>query len=65
MNYCSLFKFALVPKICPFLLDSIGLDISESFLYSCKNYVSVRCASAANIFRDVAIFGTKTISLDV
>jgi hypothetical protein len=62
MNY-SLFKFTLVPKICPFLLDTVGLEfllhISESFHYSCTNCASSRRASAANIFRDVAIFGTK------
>jgi hypothetical protein len=59
----------LIPKVCPFLFDVVGLefllDISESLLHSRKNCPSGRCASASNNYMNVTIFGTKTISLEL
>jgi hypothetical protein len=43
------------------------LGIAETFPYSkstfLENNIAARCASGANVWRDINVFGTKTLSL--
>jgi hypothetical protein len=58
-------------EFCPSVLETVGLRVPVRYIRdfsmfsvcsSSKNCPSARCASAANVCRDVFIFGTKTLS---
>jgi hypothetical protein len=61
-------------KFCPSFLEIVGLRVSARYIRdfalfsvcsSCRNCLSTRCASAANVVcRDVDVFGAKNLLLN-
>jgi hypothetical protein len=72
LNALFLTQVYLVSKLCPSLLEVVGLRVPArhirdfalfSVYSSCKNCPSARCASAANVCRNVDVFRARNVFL--